>query len=379
MSILTGMEMDIFTPSFPEIIDVFSVNIEQVQLTLSLNFIAYALSTLWIGPLAERFNHKSISILSLCIFTTGSILCYTTNSFELLLVGRVLQGLGMSGPNVLAYSIVYDFYPRSREHYMAILTGLSSVTMGVAPVLGSYLNLWFGWRTNFLSLLILSLLCLVLGMLYLPSKKIINQAKPKLTLNTYLPLFKSPVFQKSAALGLSISVSYFIFVGFAPILYREDLHVSLESFGMYQGALSSAFGIMCFCSNMLYKWFGRKRCFKVSINFYAFFGLLAAFYGFFSATNPLVLTIILVGSSIACAVPINISYPISLGAIPNASARASGLLAALRLVFCAIGLQVMACFYNHSFLPLAIMIGLEGLLAWCLGKRIYNHAFFQKF
>jgi DHA1 family bicyclomycin/chloramphenicol resistance-like MFS transporter len=106
MSILTGMEMDIFTPSFPEIMDVFSVNIEQVQLTLSLNFIAYALSTLWIGPLTERFNHKSISILSLCIFTTGSILCYETNSFELLLVGRVLQGLGMSGPNVLAYSIV---------------------------------------------------------------------------------------------------------------------------------------------------------------------------------------------------------------------------------------------------------------------------------
>jgi len=58
--------------------------------------------------------------------------------------------------------------------------------------------------------------------------------------------------------------------------------------------------------------------------------------------------------------------------------RASGLIAALRLVFCAIGLQVMACFYNHSFLPLAIMIGLEGLLAWCLGKRIYNHAFLQK-
>ncbi len=141
MSILAGMEMDVFTPSFPEIMNAFSVDIEQVQLTLSLNFIAYALSTLWVGPLAEYFNSKSISILSLFIFTAGSVLCYIAQTFEVLIIGRILQGLGMSGPNVLSYSIVYEFYPKSRERYMAILTGLSSITMGIAPVLGSYLNL----------------------------------------------------------------------------------------------------------------------------------------------------------------------------------------------------------------------------------------------
>ena len=60
MSVLTGMEMDVFTPSFPEIMKTFSISIEQAQLTLSLNFVAYALSTLWVGPLAERFSSKNI-------------------------------------------------------------------------------------------------------------------------------------------------------------------------------------------------------------------------------------------------------------------------------------------------------------------------------
>ena len=66
MSVLTGIEMDVFTPSFPEIMEAFSISIEQTQLALSLNFFAYALSTLWVGPLAERFSSKNISLISLC-------------------------------------------------------------------------------------------------------------------------------------------------------------------------------------------------------------------------------------------------------------------------------------------------------------------------
>ncbi len=216
----------------------------------------------------------------------------------------------------------------------------------------------------------MSLLCLILGIYYLPKQKATHKNKPKLALSTYLPLLKSSIFRRSAALGLSISACYFIFVGFAPILYREDMHVSLQSFGIYQGALASAFGIMCFCSEIFYKWFGKKRCFKVSLKLYALCGFLAGIYGFFPSTDPFILTTILIGSSIACAIPIRVTYPIALGAVSGASARASGLMVALRLLFSATGLQTMAYFYNHTYLPLALMIGIEGYLAWTLGQKV---------
>jgi MFS transporter, DHA1 family, multidrug resistance protein len=370
MSVLTGMEMDVFTPSFPEIMKTFSISIEQAQLTLSLNFVAYALSTLWVGPLAERFSSKNISLLSLCIFIIGSVFCYIAPTFETLLIGRVLQGLGMSGPNVLSYSIVYEFYPKSRESYMGMLNGISGITMGAAPVLGSYLNLWFGWRSNFLALLILSLTCFVLSMKYLPTQNAPHKVKPSLGLKTYIPLFKSKDFLWPAAAILSISVCYFIFVGLAPIFYREDLGVSLEHFGMYQGALASSFGIISFCSGMLYKRFGKQQCFKVSIKLYVLFGLIAGLYGFILPTNPFVLTIILIGSSMACAIPINMCYPIAMGAVRGAAASASGMLVALRLVFSAAGLQVIAHFYDHTYTPLALMIGAEAFLAWMIAQKI---------
>jgi DHA1 family bicyclomycin/chloramphenicol resistance-like MFS transporter len=194
MSVLTGMEMDVFTPSFPEIMEAFSISIEQTQLALSLNFFAYALSTLWVGPLAERFSSKNISLISLCVFIIGSIFCYIAPTFETLLIGRVLQGSGMSGPNVLSYSIIYEFYPKSRESYMGILNGIGGITMGAAPVLGSYLNLWFGWRSNFLALLILSIVCFALSVKYLPRQKTPHKIQPSLGLKTYIPLSNQKLF-----------------------------------------------------------------------------------------------------------------------------------------------------------------------------------------
>lgn len=370
MSVLTGMEMDVFTPSFPELMDAFSITIEQVQLTLSLNFVAYALSTLWIGPLAERFSSKTITLLSLCVFIAGSVFCYSAPTFEILLIGRVLQGLGMSGPNVLSYAIVYEMYPKTRESYIGILNGIAGITMGGAPVLGSFLNLWFGWRANFLTLFILSMICFALSAKHLPRQERSHKGKPSLGLHTYFPLFKAKEFLWPAAITLSISVCYFVFVGLAPIFYRQDLHVSLEHFGMYQGALAASFGIMSFCSGMLYKRFSKQQCFRISIILYTLLGIIAGLYGFISPTNPLVLTLFLIGSSMACAIPINITHALAMGAVEGASARASGMLVALRLVFSAAGLQGMAYFYDHTYMPLALMIGCEALLAWSIARKI---------
>lgn len=374
MNVLAGMEMDVFTPSFPEIMRTFSVNIEQVQLTLSINFIAYALATLWIGPLAEKYGSRPIVVSSLLIFSIGSIFCYIAPSLSVLLTGRLLQGLGMSAPNALSYAIVYELYPKHRNKYISILSGLNGIMMGAAPVLGSYLNLWFGWRSNFLSLLILSLISLALSIKYLPIQNIDHKKSSKLGLTTYFPLLASGQFNYPAILVLSSAVCYFVFVGIAPVFYREDLHVSLEIFGMYQGVLASSYGTMCLFGGIICEHFGANRCFKISLYFYCFFGLLAGIYGFFPSTNPLVLTSILVGWSLACAIPVNICYSKALGAVEGTSARASGLLVTLRLIFSALGLQIIAHFYDHTYFPLAVMIGIEGCLAWFVGRHILkNH------
>lgn len=72
----------------------------------------------------------------------------------------------------------------------------------------------------------------------------------------------------------------------------------------------------------------------------------------------------------ACAIPINMCYPIAMGAVRGAAARASGMLVAMRLIFSAVGLQIIAHFYDHTYLLLALMIGAEAVLAWVITRKI---------
>ncbi len=60
IALLAGMEVDLFVPSFPELTHVFQLTPFMVQLTLSLNFIAYCTCALFTGALGDRFGRRPV-------------------------------------------------------------------------------------------------------------------------------------------------------------------------------------------------------------------------------------------------------------------------------------------------------------------------------
>src|SRR5690349_5557818 len=95
IEILAGSEVDLFIPSFPELQKVFELSPVMVQLTLSVNFIAYCLCSLFTGTMGDRYNRRHVMLAGLLIFVIGSFFCMTATHFALLLVGRFLQGAGI--------------------------------------------------------------------------------------------------------------------------------------------------------------------------------------------------------------------------------------------------------------------------------------------
>lgn len=77
ISLLSGMEVDLFVPSFPELIRAFNLTPPLVQLTLSLNFVAYCICSLFAGMLGDRYGKRPILLVGLLIFVLGSFLCMT--------------------------------------------------------------------------------------------------------------------------------------------------------------------------------------------------------------------------------------------------------------------------------------------------------------
>jgi len=158
---LAGMEVDIFIPSYPELQQQFGLSPAKVQLCLSLNFVTYCLGSLYAGALGDRYGLRKIILYGLAVFVLGSIACCFAVDFSYILAGRILQGLGMAAPASLGYVIIAERYSAEQQASMlGTLNGCITVAMAFAPVIGSYVAIYAGWRGNFAVLLLLALIAL---------------------------------------------------------------------------------------------------------------------------------------------------------------------------------------------------------------------------
>lgn len=349
MDLLTGIEFDIFVPSFPELQAQFALSPFWVEALLSVNFIGYCLSLFFVGGLADRFGRKPIILSGLSIFVFGSILCLAAPYFELLLLGRFLQGIGIAAPAILSFLIVADSYPiEKQQSLLGILNAVMNTAAGIAPVVGSYVTLHFHWHGNFTIMLLVGVLVLVMSMLFIPNYSLPVQ-KEDSSPSAYLTIFKS----KSLMLLLThitfIFVPYWIFVGMSPILYMKNLGVSLSRFGYYQGTLALVFALGSLIFAFMVSKVNPKKMLILSsfIYFVSFCTLSLA--SFTDCSNPLLITLAFLPFCIGTIIPTIILYPLCLNYMPQAKGRVSAVIQGARLIISALCLQVAGYFYRGSF------------------------------
>ncbi|MCC8416960.1 MAG: MFS transporter [Rickettsia endosymbiont of Bryobia graminum] len=187
--------------------------------------------------------------------------------------------------------------------------------LAFAPLIGSYINLFFGWRGNFVALLILGIICFLIGIKYLPQSK--KNHSVTLSMKEYLVIFKSKKAFYYIITIMFMIQAYWVFIAISPILYMKDLGVSLEKFGLYQGTMAAAFSIVNFGSGYLLNKFGQKKCFYFSIFILIIFVFATIVLIFVETKNPLLITLVTVLAAIGMMIPCNILWPLSLEAVPH--------------------------------------------------------------
>src|SRR5579863_4661889 len=105
---LVAAEMDILVPSFPSLQKEFFLTPFLVQFVLTLNGLAYAISSLFVGPIGDRFGRHPIILGGLFIFVAGCLLMLSADNYVVLIMGRILQGIGMAGSAVFVFVIASD-------------------------------------------------------------------------------------------------------------------------------------------------------------------------------------------------------------------------------------------------------------------------------
>lgn len=353
---LAGMEVDIFIPSYPELQQLFNLSPARVQLCLSLNFIAYCIGSLYAGPLGDHYGLRTVILSGLAVFGIGSIVCCFTSDFAYILLGRILQGLGMAAPACLGYVVIAERYPIEKQaSIFGTLNGFTNVAVAIAPVIGSYVTIYAGWRGNFMVLLVFALISTCFCLFVIPKDSHKNK-NVSLSLRAYQPFLKSKVFKNYLVILCVYNFTYWAFIGMGSILYIEGFGVSLAYFGYYQGAIAGSFGIMSFLSPKLLSKFGHQKCFKVSIILITFFATLICVVAVADIRSPLLITILMCLLSMPVVFPVNILYPLSLDVIPGAKSRASALTNVTRLIGCAICIESVSYVYDGRFLQLGVLI-----------------------
>jgi len=356
MDILGGAEVDLFVPSFPEIKSHFNVSTILLEALLSVNFLGFCLSLFFIGGLADRYGRKPIILLGLVIFIIGSGLCSLASSYNFLLMGRFLQGFGVAAPATLCFLIIADSYPIAKQQYfMGVLNGLMNVAVAGAPVVGSYITMYFHWQGNFIALLALGIPVLTMTMLFVPQSKL-PEIKEPISLSGYMPIFKSKSLMLLIGIAVFMCVPYWIFLGMSPILYMKDLGVSLEHYGYYQGVWALVFALGSIFFGLVINKFPAKKMLKFAA-YTCLIGLsVIMLVAALDIKDPLIIALSLMPFTIGTIIPAVIIYPITLNFMPQAKGKVSALIRGLFFIVTALGLEFAGYCYQGSFRNIGIII-----------------------
>ncbi|MDX1514650.1 MAG: MFS transporter, partial [Gammaproteobacteria bacterium] len=137
----------LYTPSLPHLAGLLSTDPGTVQLTMSLNLLAFSIAQLAHGPLSDRFGRRRLLLIGLGCYAAASLVCALAGSIGGLLTGRVAQGAFASVASVVVAVIIREYYGGAKA--VAVM-GLYGVTLGfipaLGPIIGGYVFVWFGWR-----------------------------------------------------------------------------------------------------------------------------------------------------------------------------------------------------------------------------------------
>lgn len=227
---ITPLAIDVYLPSFIQMSEYFYTSIDQIEITLSIYLLGFALGQLIGGPLSDRFGRKIFIFSGLVVYIIFSFLISLSSSVEQLWVFRFFQALGGGFAVVNTSAIVRDIYHgREGAKVFSIISMIMMIAPMIAPVIGASILYFFSWSYIFVFLSLYGSLLLYL-ILQLPETS--PKIKGKNLFSNYKILLtnKNAIFLMLAgAFGTS---GMFIFIAKASFIYMEYFKVDTIYFAM---------------------------------------------------------------------------------------------------------------------------------------------------
>ena len=365
---LQPLSTDLYLASLPGLATIFGAPMSTVQLTLSMFVVAFGAAQLVIGPLSDRYGRRPVVIWGLALYVVASLLCALAPTIELLIAARFVQALGCCSAVIIARAIVRDAYaPADSGSVIAQASTWLSLAPLTGPILGSYLQVTFGWRAAFVVLTLLSCAVLAAVVARLPETNAHKDPRATnlagLAANWRLVLGARQFWANALPGALSYGAIFAFISGASPVLIRI-LHVPTEWFGYCFAIGVSGYMTGTIVCRRLLSAFGPAITLRIGSTISLAAGALFLAAVGFGLAHWLLVVLAQFLTMLGHGVNFPVSQSAAVTPFPQQAGTAAGLMGALYMaVAFAVGTAVGAS-YDGTLMPLA-------LIACTLGAAVF--------
>lgn len=286
---IVALAIDAILPAISQIgVSINSLDPTDNQLLITMIFLGLGVGQLFFGPLSDSFGRKPIVYSGFILFTFASIICVLAPSLEIMVVGRILQGIGLSAPRTMAISIIRDTYKGDyMARVMSFVTAFFILIPVVAPAIGKWIMDAFGWEGIFYIQLFFAL---VVAIWFWKRQEETLKAQYKIPFSASVFINGTREFLKHRETVAFTFVSGFITGAFLVYLSASQ-HIFENQYGLPElfpyifAGLAISIGLSTFLNGTLVLRFGMRRLSLMAL--IAFCVIAFAYVAFFwGKTNP---------------------------------------------------------------------------------------------
>ncbi len=261
---LGPLAIDVYLPSFPQMIESFSASDSDIRQTISIYVLALGFSQLIAGPVSDRKGRKFSAMLGLALYAAGSLFVVASSSLSFLYAARALQGVGASFTMITAMAWIRDNYEgETAGKWLSYMGGVTSAIPTIAPLIGSGLALHWGWSGGFYLMAALAILLFALSFIGLESKKVSNTTvdieDTKVLKCNVRDIFANHTFTTYALANMLSFGAILTYISVAPIVAMKEGNFSQVQFSIMFGLIGGMQILASLIAPKLMKVWGRRN------------------------------------------------------------------------------------------------------------------------
>ena len=233
-SVITSVTSTVMSTALPVIMIDFSISASQAQLVTSIYSLVSGIMILATAFIVKKFKTKNLFFAGMGLFTLGIICCAVSPSFAVMLIGRIIQGVGYGIIISMTQMIILIVIPSAKRGFAMGIYGLA-VTFApvVAPTIAGIIIDNWGWRVIFYVLLVLCLIDFVLGTKFM--KNILENSNPSFDVLSMVlaAIGFTGIVLTTSNMGsypfFSVQVGLILLIGLAALVWFSLRQMKLES------------------------------------------------------------------------------------------------------------------------------------------------------